>query len=538
MNKQIFCRAMLLAILTGIVSLSPCNGQLFSTRIDKKHIPNSACMSATVFPKKIAGDPKYDLFPREIVTAWGQKEFGFDPMLLNQLTFVADAPKGLAELQMGPPNWCMILHFDELQGVSGRMVEQLRKGRIGDHILYSNESEDEPSILIYDEVTMFIGNEPMFEGMLNSNGKTNLVQMMKSTRSKGDALAFVDAETARPFLNELFDQLPPFLPPDITKLKQLPNMLEGVELVVGLEDSLETKVILHFIDDESASKGEKIIANAMDLGKELAIGGAATQFDLSDKVQEATLEYIQRMANEYQTKLAPSTEGDQVTIAVSNEAAAAPFLIGMLLPAMQQTRAAARRTQSMNNMRQMTLAAHNYASANGGFPAQASYDKNGKPLLSWRVHVLPYIEQQELYEQFRLDEPWDSPHNRKLIDKMPPSYRSPSSAAENGKTVYLGVAGEGGLFGPKMRNFSEITDGTSNTVMMIEVNDSMAVEWTKPQDYEMNPRNPMQGLGGQNPGGFNTTFADGSSRFISSALDPELWKGMLTINGGEVPGRY
>ncbi len=188
----------------------------------------------------------------------------------------------------------------------------------------------------------------------------------------------------------------------------------------------------------------------------------------------------------------------------------------------------------MNNMRQMTLASLNYESAYGHFPTQASYDKNGKPLLSWRVHVLPFIEQNELYEQFHLDEPWDSPHNRKLIDKMPQAYASPSVGDLGGKTVYLGIAGEGMMFGKNKIGFGQITDGSSNTVLMVEADPSRAVEWTKPEDYEVDRRRPLDGLGGVQTGGFIVTMADGSSRLMRPNIDPKTWLNLLTIGDGNI----
>jgi type II secretory pathway pseudopilin PulG len=270
----------------------------------------------------------------------------------------------------------------------------------------------------------------------------------------------------------------------------------------------------------------------------MGIGALAAQMDFSDPVQEAFVEYVQRMADDYKRKLSPAVSGNKMSIKLDEEATIVPILIGMLLPAAQQTRAAARRSQSMNNSRQMVLAMHNYAAAHGKLPAQASYDKNGKPLLSWRVHMLPYMEQKALYDQFHLDEPWDSPHNKKLIDKMPMIYQSPSVAPMNGKTVYLGVAGEGRMFGPEPKGFGEITDGTSNTVLTVEVNPDHAVNWTQPEDWTPNERNPMEGLGGVNPGGFIVSFADGSVHFISNNVDPETWKALLTIGGGDVVNNF
>ena len=97
------------------------------------------------------------------------------------------------------------------------------------------------------------------------------------------------------------------------------------------------------------------------------------------------------------------------------------ILIALLLPAVQQVREAARRTTSMNDMRQIVLAIHNYDAANLSFPPAKG--RAGQEL-SWRVHILPYLDEMQLYEQFNLDEPWNSPHNLTLVDKMPEFGRS------------------------------------------------------------------------------------------------------------------
>ena len=100
-----------------------------------------------------------------------------------------------------------------------------------------------------------------------------------------------------------------------------------------------------------------------------------------------------------------------------------PVMLALLLPAVQAAREAARRAQCTNNLKQIGLAMHNYASANGAFPPAAIYDANGKPLLSWRVLILPYLEQDSLYKQFHLAEPWDSPHNKRtLLAQVPPLF--------------------------------------------------------------------------------------------------------------------
>ena len=103
---------------------------------------------------------------------------------------------------------------------------------------------------------------------------------------------------------------------------------------------------------------------------------------------------------------------------------------------------------SMNNLKQIALALHNYHAAMGSFPATASMSKDGKPLLSWRVHILPYLEQDNLFKQFKLDEPWDSEHNKALIAKMPDIYRSPAQKVGDGKTTYLAPMGKNTVIAP------------------------------------------------------------------------------------------
>jgi hypothetical protein len=182
-------------------------------------------------------------------------------------------------------------------------------------------------------------------------------------------------------------------------------------------------------------------------------------------------------------------KGDTVTAKVTLPSWAGSYMGTMLvtlLPAVQKVREAAGRMTSMNNLKQLALAAHNYESANGTFPAAAICDAKGKKLLSWRVAVLPYIEQEELYKQFKLDEPWDSDHNKKLIPLMPKTFADPRVAAKPGETFYkVFVHLNAGFDWEKGQQITSITDGTSNTIMIAAGGDP--VTWTKPDDFEFDP---------------------------------------------------
>ncbi len=226
----------------------------------------------------------------------------------------------------------------------------------------------------------------------------------------------------------------------------------------------------------------------------------------------------------------PELQGDKVTLEADLGKTAA--LVSVPLA---QAREAARRTQCVNNLKQMGLAMHNYLSTYNTFPPAFTKGKDGKPLLSWRVHILPYLEQQALYKEFHLDEPWDSEHNKPLIARMPTIYACPSGKAGEGKTCYLTPRGPATIFpGAEGVKIQDVTDGTSNTLLVVETNDDAAVIWTKPDDWETAPALNLKSLFGHHPGGTEVGFADGSVRFIKDTIAAKILEALLTRNGGEV----
>jgi RNA polymerase sigma factor (sigma-70 family) len=191
--------------------------------------------------------------------------------------------------------------------------------------------------------------------------------------------------------------------------------------------------------------------------------------------------------------------------------------------------------ESQNRLKQLALAMHNYAAEYGQFPPAALYSKDGKPLLSWRVLLLPYLDQGELYSQFKLDEPWDGPTNKKLLDKMPEIFSIPGKGRKGHDTIYQVFTGKGTVFpSPMASKISDITDGTSNTILIAEGADP--VPWTKPADLPFDPKKPLPKLGGLSKKGFRTAFADGSVRFIKQPVKEDGLKKAITCNGGEVIG--
>jgi hypothetical protein len=182
-------------------------------------------------------------------------------------------------------------------------------------------------------------------------------------------------------------------------------------------------------------------------------------------------------------------------------------------------------------------AVHDYEGKHGTFPAHASYDKEGKPLLSWRVHLLPFLGEEKLYKEFKLDEPWDSPHNKKLLARMPAVYRPASEKlAGQQRTTYLAPLGEQTMFpGRRGVRVAEVADGTSRTVLLVDVADEKAVEWTRPADLPVEEKDPHRGLSTRHGGQLLLGMADGSVHFLPGTAAPQSLWALFTRAGGEVP---
>jgi prepilin-type processing-associated H-X9-DG protein len=242
--------------------------------------------------------------------------------------------------------------------------------------------------------------------------------------------------------------------------------------------------------------------------------------------------------------------GGLITGAIGTIGVLPLLLIGLLIPAVQKVREAANRVQCTNNLKQIGIAFHNYHDVHGQFPPAVVYDATGKPLYSWRVLLLPYLEQDALYRQFKLDEPWDSPHNKPLSMVMLKVYMDPSHPPEPGMTTYQVIRGKGTLFEADPQNglvplkdgkgrfqakpiikMADITDGTSNTFLVVETD--QAVPWAAPMDLDFDPNGPLPKFGTAHAGGFNAAFADGSVRFLNNVA-PQTLRALITRNGGEV----
>jgi hypothetical protein len=231
-------------------------------------------------------------------------------------------------------------------------------------------------------------------------------------------------------------------------------------------------------------------------------------------------------------RIAPRVQGDRLVATLGDVASALASVNLDELP----PRKAARRAVSMNNMKQLALAMHVFHDAWNSLPPAASYDDGGKPLLSWRVYLLPYLGEEALYKQFHLDEPWDSQHNKALIDKMPRVFLSRGlDDPRAGKTCYLVPVGpETAFAGPVGTPFRTIADGTSKTILIVEVAPEHAVTWTKPDDWPINPAAVLDWLTRPDGEPFLMSRCDGSVTAMGGKTSAQTILRMTTIQGGEL----
>jgi type II secretory pathway pseudopilin PulG len=209
--------------------------------------------------------------------------------------------------------------------------------------------------------------------------------------------------------------------------------------------------------------------------------------------------------------------------------------VALLLPALQYSREAARQMQSTNNMKQIMLAMHQYHDVHKEFPPAVVKDADGQPLYSGLVLLLPYLEQQPLSDRFQKDKAWNSPENMSLSNVTLPMLTDPSNPDNTpGRTDYLLISGPGSALEdtPGMKHgLDKITDGTSNTIVLMEVKGKTS--WAAPSTWDLN-----KPFDGSHPQVVLVGFADGSVKAINRNIDPQTLRRLVERSDGQSLGEY
>jgi hypothetical protein len=215
--------------------------------------------------------------------------------------------------------------------------------------------------------------------------------------------------------------------------------------------------------------------------------------------------------------------------------AAIAALLALLMPANRCVWPAASRSQCAHNLRQIALALHRYEQDHHALPPAYTVGPNGRPLHSWRTLILPYLEQESLYETIDLSKPWDDPVNAAASAARPSVFNCPEDVGPKNTTTYLAIVGPDGFLAPeRSRQFEEITDGLSSTLAVIEASEEDAVPWMAPIDANANTVMKLDAKAKlHHAGGTNAALADGGVMFLNAGTTAPMRQALLSISGDD-----
>lgn len=411
------------------------------------------------------------------------------------------------------------------------MVAAKNRGiaRLDDHHLflaldvYNHHSEDDIKNRWLLHFAMLETPQEVPEGL---KGSVNLAMTSKHQAVGGFALSKELSEAMEPFLQRI--------PPTMAPFKALGKVRSATVMLnydASAENDLQLKLLAQFPDNSAAKAG----MGAMKFG--IAAGKIAIN-SVPRNTNKDVIEMTGFMSKQLDLFKVDTVDSQLIVNYGTNTKAILPAL----LTTAERVRYAAQRTISSSNMRQQMIAMHNYHNDYNRLPPMCTV-KNGKPLHSWRVLMLPYLELDNIYKQLKIDEPWDSAHNLKIFESMPtpsvylhPEKRDAASRMTYYKVFYSKPGNKpGAVFGMDSKlTLGQLTvqDGTSNTIGIIEA--GPPVLWYKPEDIEFDHDAPLPKL--ISPWKNNlveVSFMDASIRSFSLDGNPEIWRALITRNGGE-----
>lgn len=329
----------------------------------------------------------------------------------------------------------------------------------------------------------------------------------------------------------------PFSPASAMRWMPLWQNTESAIAELRVTDQIDLRIICQSATVEDATRVHSAAhagLAAVRMGLSLVRDSIARQPALIDAVLLKNIDLVDALVEQAQV----ARRETQVAAAVSADASTTSKLLAMVAPALGAAQSSASRVNSQNNLRQLALAFHNYHDVFKTFPAAVQKGPKNIPH-SWRITILPFlsVDRQatsgaKLYEEYRQDEPWDSPHNIQLLPKMPAVFRAPSDQGGSTNTSYFAFTGQATPLGKETRNsIANIIDGTSFTILLVE--SKRATPWLKPEEIPFEPEGELPQIGGWHPGGFHAAMCDGRVIFLPDSLDREQLRYLIMPQDGQ-----
>ncbi len=499
---------------------------------DMSYIPAESVGMIRLNVQSLVNAPATELLPVEMLTVAAMEEVGFDPLKIEQIDFLFGPINPMSPAAASRIVLQEAINLDDLNDrwFSGDWYEE------GEWKMRDLEGAPDVVLIVLDDRHAVVGSKNFAMKVAKGNNRPGkLTEIYASITGDENALALVTLEPLRPILEGAVSEIESQMPEEqFEKLLKLIEQIEYVALPIVAADTFSSKLIIGAENEQTVQQVATGVYEFMEFAREKLLSEMPFNEFAQTAMDQAMVKYAHRASQTFIDRLRPKPVGNQAIIDINQigSTSTTSILVGLLLPAVQSARAAAQRMSSQNNLRNLGLAVLNYESAYRVLPPAAIVDEDGNPLLSWRVAILPFIEEGALYQQFHLDEPWDSEHNIQLLERMPNVFRHPESLAQEGHTVYLANVGEEtGLRPTEGVRLSEFLDGLSTTIFAVEVVDEAAVPWTAPMDYEADQVQPTLDLRVNQTGSFAVIFFDGAVRMFSIDAD-DLWA-YFTRSGGE-----
>jgi hypothetical protein len=478
-------------------------------------------------------------------------KLGFDPRELEQAAMLFTAPSADAGPR-GEPGVVAVLRW--AKPVDGKALFQkwnpdsdLREDKHAGKTYFTRVPKNEvlrkfgsrEAFYLPDNRTMVVCPfDKQLQSVLDSGGKKGpMSEHLRSLDMDRDALAAFVAEPARKLMEPLSKEIARSAPLGMSELGKLPTYVKAATLTLNFFDAEMLKLSVQGTDAKAAESLDNIATALHKMLKTMYPDMREEMSKSSDVLPADVKKTALNLADQVVAGLNVNKSGDKVEIALRmQDSQTVTRLLPMLTAAFRNARTAAQESLRMARLSQISRAMFSAETQTGRYPSAALRDAGGKPLLSWRVQLLPYLDGgAEIYKQFHLDEPWDSAHNKKLIAKMPDIYKGdPKDDVPEGHTTVMVFTGAGTPFGlDKGFSQTQIRDRFGDTISFVAAGPDKAVPWTKPQDLPFDPTNPIAALGRIPDTGFIAAMFDASVRRLPKNIPAAMLKALITHDGGE-----